>query len=186
MVICLIVKYQKPIVIENTCNCIVDETELKNAIIWYSDKPVARIKKIFMQGNYPAVSIHGEKIHVHRLLMMYWLKRKLDTNEHVHHKDHNKLNALKENLEVIASSKHLSSHNKGKKLSKEHRKKIAEANRRRKVKYKKRVNIDLNELKSLLDKNWSINRISKYFGCDRSTIKNRIYEHPHLLGSEEK
>lgn len=133
----MIVNYQKPIEFINDCGCMVDYKELEKAIIWYSNKPVTRLKKIYMHGRYPAVSIYHEKMHVHRLLMMYWERRKLKTEEHVHHKDENRLNALKENLEILADSKHLSQHNKGRKFSKEHRRKIAEANRLRKgIKYK--------------------------------------------------
>lgn len=47
-----------------------------------------------MFGNYPAVTIFKEKIHIHRLLMMYWNGiRKLDKNTYVHHINENKLNA---------------------------------------------------------------------------------------------
>ena len=178
----MIIKEQKPIIIKNQCNAIFDEEELKKAIIWYSERPVSRIKTVYIHGKYPAVSIYFQKIHIHRLLMMYWFQRDLDRNEYIHHKDGNRLNATKENLELIDASIHQSLHNKGKILSKEHRRKIVEANRKRKgVKMKKRVNIPLNELKEFLGKGWSINKIAKYYGCDWSTVKNRIYDNPELL-----
>lgn len=65
MVICLIVKEQKKLEFINDCHCIVDYAELEKAINWYSDKPTARLKHIYMHGNYPAVSIYKEKIHIH-------------------------------------------------------------------------------------------------------------------------
>jgi len=179
----MIVKEQKPITIINKCNCIVNEDELKKAILWFTKKPVSSVKTIYLYGKYPAVSIYEKKIHIHRLLMMYWLQRDLDFSEYVHHKDGNPLNNEKENLEIIPASKHQSLHNKGKRLSKEHRQKISEANRRRKgMKMKKRRDIPLDKLKDLLLEGWSVNRIAKYFGVDWSTIKNRIYENPELLG----
>ena len=63
------VKTQKKIEFNNTCNCIVDYNELENAILWYVEKPVQSIKKIYIHGNYPAITINREKIHIHRLLM---------------------------------------------------------------------------------------------------------------------
>lgn len=182
----MIIKEQKPIIIKNQCNAIFDEEELKRAILWYSDRPVSRIKTVYMYGQYPAVSIYFQKIHIHRLLMMYWLQRDLNRDEYIHHKDGNKLNATKENLELIDASIHQSLHNKGRILSKEHKRKIAEANRKRKgTRKKKRVNISLNELKEFLGMGWSINKIAQYYGCDWTTVKNRIYENPELLEGKD-
>ena len=107
----MIVKHQKEIQFINDCGCLVDLTELAKAIQWYSDKPVARVKHIYMYGNYPAVSIYKEKIHVHRLLVMYWENRLLNPSEYVHHHDGNKLNALKDNLSIMEQRNHQSLHN---------------------------------------------------------------------------
>ena len=127
----MIVKEQKPIKFQNTCGCLVDEKELEKAILWYSDKPVSGTKKIFMYGKYPGVAIYKEKIHVHRLLMMFWLQRRLARNEYVHHMDENKRNATKQNLQLIEQAVHQSMHNKGRNFSVIHRQRIAEGNRRR-------------------------------------------------------
>ena len=79
-----------------------------------------------------------KKIHIHRLLMMYKLQSDINENLYVHHKDGNKLNAQLYNLELIDSKKHQSIHNKNKKLSAKHRRKISEANKKRKgIKIKK-------------------------------------------------
>lgn len=182
----MIVTYQKPIEFVNNCGCIVDYDELEKAILWYSEKPVTRLKTIYMHGRYPAVSIHEEKIHVHRLLTMYWEDRTLPREEQVHHKDENKLNALRENLEVIYEGEHQSLHNKGRKFSDEHRRKIAIANKNRKgLKMKKQHNIPVGELKTQLQNGKSINWIAKHYGVDWSTIKNRINENPELLEGAE-
>ncbi len=181
----MIVNEQKPLEFIDDCNCLVDYEELEKAILWYSDKPVARLRKIYLHGRYPAISIYHEKIHVHRLLMMYWKGRRLKTEEHVHHKDENRLNALRENLEIVIGSDHISYHNKYKKLTVEHRKRISEANKRRKgTKQKKTVNIPFGELKYLINKGYSINGISKLYKCDWSTVKARTFENPELLKEE--
>lgn len=166
----------------NVCGCLVDYEELEKAILWYSDKPVTRLKKIYLHGSYPAVSVYDEKIHVHRLMVMYRLgNRSLPREKQVHHKDENKLNSLQGNLEVVNEGEHQSFHNKGRTLSKEHKEKIGLANRKRKgIKMKKRHGIPLNELRDFLREGKSVNWIAKNYGVGWSTIKNRIYENPEL------
>jgi len=175
------VNRQEPIKFINTCNCIVDYDDLEKAILWHSDKPVARLRKIYMYGEYPAVSIYDEKIHVHRILMMYWMDRRLSSKEFVHHLNGNKLCALKSNLAVMISSGHQSLHNKGKILSESHRDKISQANRRRSKKRAKKRDIPLDELGKLLNKGWSINKIANHYNVDWTTIRSRIRENPELL-----
>lgn len=135
----MIVKFQKPIQFLNKCGCVVDEKELAKAIVWFAKgRPVTRLKTIFMHVKYPAVSIYEQKVHVHRLLKMYWLKEDLDFNDHVHHIDGNKLNDRPDNLTVWDASYHLSKTNKGRKHTKEHNHKIGLANKKRKgMKFKK-------------------------------------------------
>lgn len=55
------VKIQKAIKFKNICNCKVDYKELEKAILWYAENPVQSIKKIYMHGNYPAVSVGKKK-----------------------------------------------------------------------------------------------------------------------------
>ncbi|KKN70672.1 hypothetical protein LCGC14_0428270 [marine sediment metagenome] len=173
----MIVHKQKPIFLKNTCGAVYDEELVKKAILWYTTRPVSRVKTVFMYGRYPAVSIYGEKIHLHRLLFMYDKGVDLDFLQFVHHKDGDRLNATLDNLELIGASRHGSLHNKGKKLSPEHRAKISEANRKRKgIKMKRRVNIPRLELLHLIDQGYTINGIAKHFGCDWSTIKSRVDE----------
>jgi hypothetical protein len=174
----MIVNKQKPIIFINDCGCIVDYNMLEEAILWYSNKPTTSIKHIYLHGNYPAVSIFKEKFHVHRLLMMYKMGKKLLRSEHVHHLDKNRLNCLIENLRIMDASEHTSTHLKGVKKSEEFRKIISERNKKRKgIKIKKSVNIPLNELKMYLKEGLSINNISKIFGCDWTTVKARIDEY---------
>ncbi len=181
------IKTQRPIAFINDCGCMVDEKDLKAAILRQAERPVANIKHIYLYGHYPAVSIHNDKVHVHRLLMAYWLDISLCSLGHIHHKDGNRLNALKENLEHLPAGVHISNHLTGRLLGKEHRAKIALANRNRLgMKFKKRVNISTNELAGFLQKGWSVNKIAKHYGCDWSTVRARIYENPSLLDKEVK
>lgn len=128
----MIVNKQKQIEFINDCGCIVDENELRNAILWYQEKPTAQNKHIYLHGRYPAVSIYREKVHIHRLLVMYWKNIKLLGRSYcVHHIDGNRLNATRENLELLPASKHLSLHNKGREPREEEVRRIKEINRRR-------------------------------------------------------
>lgn len=86
----MIIKEQKPIELINTCEAIYDEKELISAILWYAKKPVAKNKHIYMHGEYPAVSIYKEKIHIHRLLMLYWTNGNIKNDYIVHHINGNK------------------------------------------------------------------------------------------------
>ena len=133
-------KKQLKITFDNNCNAKFNEVDLRRAIRWYSNKPVFKFKKVFISGKYPAVSIYDRKIHIHRLLMMYWLKRDLASWEYVHHKDEDRLNSFKENLEVIPASEHQSNHNKGVPKSESFKRQISKANENRKgMKYKKKI-----------------------------------------------
>lgn len=182
----MILKKQKDIIFINDAGCIVDNDLLKRAVLWYAgDKFVHSLKHIYIHGRYPAVSIYRKKIHIHRLILFYKMKSKIISSIVVHHKDGNRLNCSEDNLSLDTNSHHASLHNNGKTLSIEHRKKIGEANKKRKgIKIKKTVNIPLVELRNLINDKWTINKIAKYYHCDWSTIKNRIHENPELLGAE--
>ena len=136
----MIVKEQKQIQFINDCNCIVDYKELRKAILWFQEKPTCSVKHIYIHMKYPCVSIHDKKIHIHRLLMMYWNNiKQLETKIYVHHINGNKLDCSKNNLTFIMDKEHQSLHNKGKKFSDIHKAKISENNRKRKgVKYNKK------------------------------------------------
>jgi len=173
---------QRRMVFDNQCDCQVDESVLEQAMLWIAERPQCSKKRIFMFGKYPAVSIHGKKYHIHRLVKMYLEKHLIASSIVVHHKDDNRLNAMPYNLEMLTDKEHGSHHNAGKTLSDDHRRKIGLAGRRRKgIKMTKSVRIDLDELKEKLASGTSINKCAKHFNCDWSTIKRRIHENPELL-----
>ena len=127
----MIVNEQKQIELVNLCNALYEQDEVVAAILYMADlygRPVQRLKRVFMYGNYPAVSIYGDKIHLHRLLGIYWWRD--DDGEfdakYVHHKNHNKLDARRHNLELLDVFTHQSYHTKGRIFTEEHKRKISE------------------------------------------------------------
>lgn len=183
----MIVKEQKRIEFINDCNCIVDYEQLRNAIIWYQDKPTTRIKHIYIHQRYPAVSIHNKKVHIHRLLMMYWSKQKnISRDVYVHHKDKNRLNATRENLLFMDSKQHQSLHNKGRKNTENQILATIKSNHKRKG-IKKGIikpNISYAKIWELYEKGYSINKISQMLKYDWGQVKIRlkeIHDNPELL-----
>lgn len=182
----MIVKEQKKIEFVNDCDAIVDYTELEKAIIWYADKPVTSIKHIYMHGKYPAVSILREKIHIHRLLMMYWANTKMPSKFVVHHLNGNKLDASKENLCVVLNSTHVSNHNKGREVSHAAKERLIRFNHSRKNTRQpnRRVDVKYVDVKQLHEKGYSLNKIAKELNCDWMTVRARlhdIFDNPELL-----
>lgn len=189
-----LVKVQKQIYFINDCGAIVDYNDLANAIIRYSKSPVVSKKHIFMHGEYPAISVHGEKIHIHRLLMMYWLNIDLPKCYVVHHIDGNKLNSTKDNLSLVLSSTHQSYHNKGKTISNKQKERIIEFNHSQKGKRRNyKVDISAKQVYNLKSQGYSFNKISKILGLDWGCVKQRyddfIHDNPDCVarmdGDEE-
>lgn len=117
----MIVNEQKPIKFKNECGCKVQEEYLARAILWFAQgRNVARLKKIFLYGEYPAVSVYEQKIHIHRLCWMFGHNRELDRAEYIHHIDDNKLNAYTDNLRLESASIHQGNIHRGRKQSPEH------------------------------------------------------------------
>jgi hypothetical protein len=126
----MIVKEQKPIQFINKCGAIYNEEYLKKATLWYSKKPVTRLKTVFLYGKYPAISVYGKKLHIHRLIAAFAYLPKYVGKRYVHHLNENKLDARLSNLKLLKPSIHQSHHNKGKQVSLETRKRLTEANKR--------------------------------------------------------
>ena len=178
---------QKDIKFINDCKCIVDYCELSKAIIWYQEKPTASIKHIYMHVNYPAVSIHKNKIHIHRLLMLYWKNGNINKDMCVHHIDGNKLNASKCNLSLCKIRDHQSFHNKGKTVSCNVRNAIISYNHSMKGKRKgnRRKDVLSDEVYKMKKSGMSFNAISKKLNVDWLCVKTRyndyIHDNPELI-----
>ncbi len=182
---------QQPLIFENKCGCIVDYNLLESAMLWYANTPLIPFRKIYLHGLYAAVSIYNEKIHIHRLIMMYKSKVRLPPNLIVHHKDGNKLNNAIENLEITSNYRHASHHNKSKVLTIVHRNKISEANKRRKgLRHRrKRPEITPELVYNMRQEKLSFNRISLLLNMDWGCVKQRyndfIHENPELLNEKQ-
>lgn len=182
----MIVKTQKQIEFSSPVEVLYDEEELRKAILWYSNRPVCRLKHVYLHGRYYAVSIYEEKIHIHRLLMMYWLNRDIGRHEHVHHINGNKYNNLRDNLEVIPAFLHISKHQKNIPKSEEHKIKIGIANKNRKgKKLKRKYSFNEDDMQAISNGTETINSIAEKYGCDWSTVdrhyKEFLYENPELI-----
>lgn len=184
------IKNQKKITFINDCNVVVDYSELEKAVLWYAAHPVQSEKHIYMHGEYPAVSIGKSKLHIHRLLMMYWLNCILPYEYYVHHIDGNKLNASKNNLAVVLNSIHQSKHNKGKKITEQQKQSIRISNHKRKgkrAKYKSEVTPET--VFALKSQGLSFNKISKILNLDWGCVKQRyedyVHDNPELLEGED-
>lgn len=185
------VNSQQEVSFINSCDAVYDEGELVKAALWYSDKSICRQKKVSMYGKYPCISIYETKIHIHRLLMMYWLGGEIPEGYQVHHIDGNKLNATKANLCLVPSGTHQHYHNAGKTLSAEHRQKISDRNReRRGVRHKQRKpEITGQIVYEMRLSGMSFNQISKIVGLDWGCVKQRyndyLHDNPELLKGGE-
>ena len=127
----MIVTLQRKIVFENACGVLVNLEDLEKAILSDFRSPFASRHKIYIHAKYPAVSMRNDKVHIHRLLAKYWYGSENIHGMYVHHKDGNKLNCLKDNLEIISISNHQSMHNVGKTISEEQKESIRKFNRNR-------------------------------------------------------
>ena len=185
----MIVSKQKDIEFINSCGAIVDYDLLAQAIYWYQSKPTARLKRIYLHGKYPAVSVHNKKIHIHRLIFMFLQKRILNTAEYVHHKDGDKLNCDLGNLVLMAGSEHQSYHGKRRMVSERQRQSIILFNRTRKNTRQpfRRKNVDYNGVHYMFAAGMSLNKIANILNCDWSTVRarlNDIHDNPELLKTE--
>ena len=178
-------KHQKDIRLINNCDAIYDEDLLKKAILWYSATPVQQSKKIFLYGNYAAVSIGRDKIHVHRLIGLYLIGRRR-CNNHFHHINSNKMDNRSVNIACVEPQIHISRHNKGRKPSTNAIRQTIAANHRRKG-YRTnphRGDVTPEQVYKMRIAGFSFNQISLYFRLDWGCVKQRyedfIHDNPRI------
>lgn len=173
----------------NNCGAIFDENLLRDAILWFTNNFVERIKTVYLHGRYAAVSIGKTKIHIHRLIGLYLLKDR-STKLHIHHKNGNKLDCRVENLESLTAREHLSHHNKGRKPTEVAIKATIASNHLRKGKRAKAKRIDVTPGKvyEMRKEGKTFNQISKECNLDWGCVKQRyndfIHDNPELIEKE--
>jgi DNA-binding NarL/FixJ family response regulator len=108
----------------------------------------------------PHVNVHGYQVkrikgrdyYVHRLVMAEHLGRELDSDEHVHHVDGDKLNNHLDNLMILSNSDHQREHRLGTVRNPERRARILE----------------------LSDDGYSQNAIARELGINQSVVSRYL------------
>lgn len=182
---CMINK-QRKITFINDCNAIVDVDLLEKAILWYADHPVASVKHIYKYGNYAAVSILKQKIHIHRLIGLFMIKSK-SCFDHFHHKNGNKMDNRVDNIEQVKPSIHISKHQKCKNISDFQKASIIRFNHSKKGTRTKphRKDVTPEMVYKMHSNGMTFNQISLMFSLNWNSVKKRyndfIYDNKELL-----
>lgn len=162
-----------PINFVNSCGCIFDKEVLYNAIdLECRNRNCYRQDeyKIYLMDGYPCISIGHNKIRVHYLLgkLLYGNIRK---GYVIHHKDHNKLNALPNNLEYVSAKAHTKMHMIGMDYRTEDGKRRSIDAFREKI-YKKQIT--RSEIEDMISQGKTKTEIAKHFQCGVNTIYRRL------------
>lgn len=137
-------------------NSTFDEGTLSDAVEWYArlkDFVLHKEEKLFFAGPYGYLCVATGKhrpMFVHRLLMMYHLKRELKSDEWVHHRDENILNNVLSNLELMSDVEHGTHH------------------------CRRRADISDSEIREMLAQGTTKADIARYFECSEGLIHHRV------------
>ena len=157
-------------IFENSCNAIFDENLLYEAIEWKCqnlNKYCYKKYKVYLYNSYPCISIGHEKIRIHQLLGEY-LFGKIRKGYVIHHKDGNKLNNQKDNLQYISNVFHTQIHHKGK----EYTPSIKAIKKARKTIYREEITKE--KCEQLRKQGLTIKQIAKKLNCSVNTINRRL------------
>ena len=158
---------------DNACGCIFDEEVLFNAIdLECRNRNCYRQDeyRIYLHNDYPCISLGHDKVRIH-ILIGKLIFENIRKGYVIHHKDHNKLNALPSNLEYISNSAHTKLHHKGEDFRSEEGKQRSINSAREKT-YKKEITKA--EIESMLLQGKTKTEIAKHFQCGVNTIYRRL------------
>lgn len=169
----LVDKVVQPIKFNNDCGCTYDYETLFNAIdLECKNRNCYRQDeyKIYLCNGYPTISLGHDKVRIHVIIgkLLYGRIRK---GYVIHHKDHNKLNALPNNLEYISNFAHTKIHMTGNDFRSEQGK-WNSVNSAKEKRYKKQITKE--EIEEMLSQGKSKVEIAKHFQCGINTIYRRL------------
>lgn len=75
-------------------------------------EPVAKGDGAVSSQGYRLITVGKQRVLEHRYVMELYLERRLAKSEHVHHKNHDRLDNRLENLEVLSQAQHNALHRK--------------------------------------------------------------------------
>ena len=157
----------------NSCNCIYDEEVLTDAIKLECERRNYQLKeeyKIYLHNGYPSISIGHDKVRIH-VIIGKLLYKFVEKGFVIHHKDHNKLNALPNNLEYISNKAHTKLHMSGNDFRTE-KGKWNGINSAKEKRYKNEIKKE--EIEEMLSQGKTKYEIARYFNCGVNTIYRRL------------
>jgi len=164
---------QRELTLLKSCDCKYDSKLLSKAILWKAKNPMISIKRVYLYGKYPAVTIDGKKTHIHRLIYEYKNQQEDMNDKFVHHKDGDKFNSYYKNLESMNVKKHQHMHNVGKIISEDQKQAIRNFN----INTKTRADVIRWQVNELHDYGFTYKQIGNLFGCSESCAHSKRILH---------
>lgn len=153
----------------NECDAIFNQDDLEAAIInkcSETNKSVKETYRITCREGYPCICIAHEHYRLHSLLGRYYYGE----CEVVHHKDHNKLNASRNNLVPLTMREHSKEHNLVQFVPKEHLQGFG----KRMAPIKRRNDVTEENVRALRNQGLTINQIAEELNCGINTVNRRL------------
>lgn len=162
----------------NECGCVFEQDILESALemkCMKLDKYCHDEYRITLHNNYPTICIAHEHFYVHNLIGEY-LYGNIRKGYVIHHKDSNKLNALKDNLDYISCFMHSQIHGELRKGNdcRSEEGKWKGINAAKEKRYRKEITLE--EIIRMQNEGVSNEDIAKHFNCGINTIYRRLGE----------
>lgn len=157
----------------NECGCKFEHEVLENAIdleCKSRNKYCYSEYKIFLHGDYPCICIGHDHVRIH-VIIGKLLYGKIRKGYVIHHKDHDKLNNLSENLEYLSSVTHAKLHHTGHDYRTEEGKRRG-INAAAKKRYKSQITKEI--ILQMQSQGKSIQEIAKELQCGVNTVRRRL------------